>query len=440
MAQVPQRVEIRSYQVGFGDCFLLSFVYPRQTRNVLIDFGSTCIPTRRVKGKPNVKMSDHMRRIAGMIERDCGKDGLAAVIATHRHADHINGFGTDGKTGASGKIIRDLKPRLVLQPWTEDPDAATDATQATRHSNRSRKSVVGALASMHRYAQQIAALANRHPRWMSSRLQKQLSFLGEENIANRSAIDNLIAMGERKGARAVWAHHGSKSGLERLLPGVKIHVLGPPSLQQSEGIRKMRAKDPDQFWHLVGAAPNAISLASSRTDPETPVKGMPFEARWFRDRLRKLNGEQLLEIVRTLDQQMNNTSLILLFEVFGRKLLFPGDAQIENWNYALQGAPNAAATRQLLADVDVYKVGHHGSLNATPKKALWQQFRKRKGKKLHTLLSTMKGKHGTTDNETEVPRRPLVTALATESRLKSTLTIKLDAEPHKLTVTRDRIR
>ena len=72
---------------------------------------------------------------------------------------------------------------------------------------------------------------------------------------------------------------------------------------------------------------------------------------------------------------MNNTSLILLFEVNGKKLLFPGDAQLENWSYAVKDADDADATRALLADVDVYKVGHHGSLNATPKKLLWEAFR-----------------------------------------------------------------
>ena len=79
---------------------------------------------------------------------------------------------------------------------------------------------------------------------------------------------------------------------------------------------------------------------------------------------------------------MNNTSVILLFEV-GARPLFPGDAQVENWSYALEDAPDHEATRALLADVDLYKVGHHGSLNATPKKLLWEGFRKRgSGKRL----------------------------------------------------------
>jgi len=45
MARKPTRVELRSYQVGFGDCFLLSFVYgDDDKRHVLIDFGTTALP------------------------------------------------------------------------------------------------------------------------------------------------------------------------------------------------------------------------------------------------------------------------------------------------------------------------------------------------------------------------------------------------------------
>jgi beta-lactamase superfamily II metal-dependent hydrolase len=436
----PTSVEIRTYQVGFGDCFLLSFVYGKKRRHVLIDFGSTGITPKKTKGSkaksktatPARSASAHMRKIADDIARVCGKEGLTAVVATHRHADHINGFGTDGRTGESGKVIRDLKPKLVLQPWTEDPKARRNARTA-RESNRSAKSFVAGLAAMNEVAQAVADFAARPPAWMSPQLQKQLLFLGLDNIANRSAVENLIAMGERKGATAVWAHHGSKSRLERLLPGVKVRVLGPPDLSQSEKIKKMRSRDPDQFWQLIAGG------AALRGGPGLAARGkagrngsgalpIPSEARWFRDRLDRLTGQQLLEIVRTLDQQMNNTSLILLFEVLGKKLLFPGDAQIENWNYALEDAPDARKTRALLADVDVYKVGHHGSLNATPRKALWENFKKRSGKKLHTLLSSMPGKHGHPNSGTEVPRSTLLKALKAESQLQNTMSLGFAAK------------
>jgi hypothetical protein len=51
---------------------------------------------------------------------------------------------------------------------------------------------------------------------------------------------------------------------------------------------------------------------------------------------------------------------------------------------------------------------------------LWQSFKKRKGKQLQTMISTMSGKHGKTSSKTEVPRRTLVTALESGSQLKNT--------------------
>jgi len=419
VAAKPVCVEIRAYQVGFGDCFLLSFVYPKDDRrHVLIDFGTTELPRR---GNQAVKPSEHMPRIANHIKAVC-QDKLSAVVASHRHADHISGFATDGKSGGSGKIIAACRPQLVLQPWTEDPKAARDARSATADSKRSPRSFLAGLNAMHHLAQHACNVALRPPASMSAAAAKQLRFLGMDNIKNRSAVENLIAMGERAGARAVWAHHGSSSGLERLLPGVKVRVLGPPDLSQTEKIRKMRSSDPDQFWQLLGSARALRGMRVAPIAHPRAGRRVPAEARWFRDRVADLSAQQLLEIVRVLDDQMNNTSLILLFEAGGKKLLFPGDAQIENWSWALQDAPDHEKTRQLLAGVDFYKVGHHGSRNATPKTLLWENFAKR-GRawgRLQTALSTLKGKHGTPAKKTEVPRKTLLEALQNETDLVNT--------------------
>ena len=418
MPKEPQSVEIRGYQVGFGDCFLVSFIYSAtDKKHLLIDFGTTGLPR-------SLTPSKHMPNIARSIAKTCGDQKLTAVIATHRHADHISGFATDNRTGGSGDIIRGLKPKVVIQPWTEDPRAAKNARKATKDSNRSTKSFVTSLTSMHQVAKSIVDLTEKKHDWMGASLRRELQFLGMDNIKNESAVNNLIAMGEATGARAVWAHHGSKSGLERHLPGVKIHVLGPPNLEQTEKIKKMRSRDPDQFWHLLAGFNGKSSLQSASGGKRSSKKNgaLPPDARWFRSRLDRMRGQQLLEIVRSLDDQMNNTSLILLFEVFGKKLLFPGDAQIENWSWALQDSPDYKVTLKLLSEVDVYKVGHHGSLNATPKKLLWENFKKRdpKSKKLMSLLSTMPGKHGSTTKGTEVPRKPLLAALEKETALSNT--------------------
>lgn len=413
MATSPTSLEIRSYQVGFGDCFLLSFGYGKdEKRHVLIDFGSSELPGA-------LRPSTHMPRVAEDIRRVCNGQ-LEAVVVTHRHLDHVSGFATDDTSGGAGTIIAACRPKVVLQPWTEDPRAPTDAKKATRESSRSRKGFLAELAAMHQIAGAVAAMTSSPPPAMTATAVRQLRFLGETNVKNKSAVKNLISMGSRKGAEAVWARHGSASGLERVLPGVTVQVLGPPDLTQSEAIRKMRSSDRDEFWSLLAGPRGSVGRGVAPATRGMTARSratVPPEARWFRDRLDRMSGEQLLEIVTVLDQQMNNTSLILVFEVGRAKLLFPGDAQIENWSYALKDAPSAAETRKLLAGIDVYKVGHHGSRNATPKQLFWERLRKRgKGRssKLVTLLSTMPGKHA------GVPRPTLLDALKSETDLHDT--------------------
>jgi beta-lactamase superfamily II metal-dependent hydrolase len=426
----PTSVELRAYQVGFGDCFLLSFIYSANNkRHVLIDFGTTGLPQKTLK--PSV----HMKQVADDIKNVCNGQ-LTAIVATHRHRDHISGFATDNSNGGSGNIISACKPKVVLQPWTEDPKAAKNAKTATKDTNRSPKSFIASLNSMHRLAEHVWNVVRRPPPSMSVTAAKQLQFLGMDNIQNKSAVDNLIAMGQARGTKAVFARHGDNSGLQRLLPGVKVHVLGPPDLSQSEKIRKMRSSDPDEFWQLLGGQRGLKAMRVAPIEPGTRTKSdrsVPSEARWFRDHIASLSAEQLLEIVRVLDDQMNNTSLILLFEVGKKKLLFPGDAQIENWSYALQDAPNCDKTVELLKDVDVYKVGHHGSRNATPK-SLWGNFSKRGSGRMQSVLSTMPGKHGTPAKKTEVPRKTLLDALKTETQLLNTDAFKADALYEAITV------
>lgn len=416
MTLTPTSATIFSYQVGFGDCFLLRFHYPDRDRHVLIDFGTTGIPEHEER--------DLMVRVAEDIAAKCG-GALEAIVATHRHADHISGFATKADGTGSGDVIAKLKVGAVVQPWTEAPEAETDSLGPEVSSDtRSLAARQKGLQAMHETAAlAVAMLDTKALKKAPAEVRAQIGFIGRDNVKNLSAVENLM----RIGTKHVYAYHGGESGLEEALPGVKTTVLGPPTLRQTDTIRKQRSRDPDEFWQfaLKGmAADKSFSEADDahRLFPGHPtVSGgkLPMEVRWIAKRLIDGRSAQFLGMVTALDAQMNNTSLILLLEAGGKKLLFPGDAQIENWRFALS-KPDIV---DLLEDVDLYKVGHHGSLNATPK-TVWNGFAKKgpadKEGRLTTLLSTMPGKHGSEKSRTEVPRQTLLEELKSKSELHST--------------------
>jgi len=394
----PTGVKITSYQVGFGDCFLLSFHYSGGDRHVLVDFGT------KFRSKTGFKsdMPGNARQIAA----DCGGK-LTMVIATHRHYDHISGFQTaKGGTG-TGDIIRNLEPDLVVQPWTEQPDLATDASEPTPDAAHVKN-----LSHMQAFAEAIAYKPQNLIAGTRSQ-PTELDYVGGNNIKNKSAVENLMTMGRLK---PKYLQLGSTLDVSTLLPGIKIHVLGPPTIKQAAAAGQNLLKyatSSSEYWKLQAGIAVGRLAPAGKSGLRGRRRPVPPQARWIARRLHAVREDSLLQIVRTLDDTINNTSLILLLEVGKTKLLFPGDAQLENWMVALSDPKNAA----LLADVSVYKVGHHGSRNATPL-SLWNGFSKIKNKSLKTLVSTRPEEYS------GVPRPSLATALKTQSQLTSTAEFK----------------
>jgi hypothetical protein len=387
------------HQVGFGDCFLLTFGYDRaladgrDERHVLIDFGSTRWPDDG---------GDEHAVVAQAIAARCGGK-LDAVVLTHRHKDHLSGFGHP----VAGPIIAGLRPRVVVRPWTENPKAARNAKRPKELDEASRQMADGlqAAQSFALGVQQAFAEVNGN----GGPVEHEIRHLAADQVPNADAVGLLDAMARDGDLGGRYVYAGQRSGLEEVLPGVKVSVLGPPTVDQWPSVATQKAND-SEYWlgrrqalgRMLGDAGVHCAAALER-DPIDPGP-----ARWLVERMRSQHLGALLRLTRALDDAMNNTSVVLLFEAGDRRMLFPGDAQIENWSYALT-SKKANALRARLPEVDLYKVGHHGSRNATPRSlvALWQN--RKIG--LTSVMSTMPGVHGK-KTETAVPRKTLTDALS----------------------------
>jgi hypothetical protein len=407
MALAPKKLTIRAYGVGFGDCFLLTFHYAGKTgeRHVLIDFGSTQKPPKG-GAKLMMDIADDITRVTG--------GHLDVLVATHRHTDHISGFATKKGKGTGDKIAA-LKPSMVIQPWTERPDAP----RKWKGDKGFNAALTSALALMDTVAQFTFGEAKH----LRKDLRQEVQFLAADALENKLAVQNLAKMG--RAGKAMYVSYGMKLALGKLLPGVKVRVLGPPTLAQKADVVNQKATNKDEYWHFhsfwqLRADTSALRRGASLFPRAATYSAsdVPPEARWFIGRLRAARGDQLLRIVRAMDGALNNTSVILLMQAGKKKFLFPGDAQWENWEYSLQ------RDKKDLKNIDLYKVGHHGSLNATPK-SLWKLFTKRgnrtKKARLTTLMSSRSNsKHGHRETHTEVPRESLITQLRANSNFRST--------------------
>ncbi len=447
----PVRIELVTYNVYFGDCFLILFHYDDDNkRSVLIDFGSTG------KGKPDhgadIDESDErykdstgerLLNVARDIKQRTGGK-LNVVVATHRHKDHIYGFGLK----EAGKVILGLETDTVIQPWTEDPDDNRDLSKKTHlmdpktFKDNGRRNFVELIDDMQEVAEAIEVealhLSDKEffHKTIDTKVRDRILFAANDNkkIKNLAAVKNLQKMRDPH-----YVHFGyDKVDWTTILPGVKVHILGPPRIEDYPKITTA-TNTSDEFWSLMAmnkffwgvlAANNTISpegTISQRPifskEKEIPNNKRPPNLRWFIRRLRNVRAEQLLGLVRFVDRALNNTSVILLFEVGDQKLLFPGDAQIENWQFLLDAANKDASLKDLLEKTTIYKVGHHGSRNATPR-SLWKDFKNKttqesKKSRLKTVVSTMKGKHGESE-DTIVPLPKMVTEMKEQSSFIST--------------------
>jgi hypothetical protein len=364
---------VRMYRQGLGDCFLLRFPKSNgEPFHIVIDSGV-------IKGTKDPSII--MREVAEDIERETG-GVIDALVVTHEHWDHVSGF------SEAREVWKRMTIREAWLAWTEKPGNDL-ADKLRKERTEKRKEIVTRIMEL------AAGSSLRLDALRSARIDSLLGFLGMDLAAagegggTKEALDFIS-----KHAKARVYHKPGATYVPKGLDGVRVHVLGPP-----EDEKKLKKSDPSKTKPEVYADPaRAFAFGGAEGDdgeedlPFGPSAGVPVTngkrydtdfAKYFptlaKDgpdpHWRRLSFESIVELEKlalALDGDTNNTSLALAFELGdGRVLLFPADAQVGNWlswhDYEWKAGARKVTAEALLARTIFYKVGHHGSHNATLK-------------------------------------------------------------------------
>ena len=368
-----QHIAVRMYNVGFGDAFLLTIPTAAGPRKVLFDCGSIKAAARPI--------GDIVRQIVDDVRDADGVPRIDVVVATHRHRDHVAGF--------ESALWKDVEVREVWMPWTEDP---TDP--AARHIRETQSSLALCLDT----AFQRQASAGGPPAAVAGWRELALNAL-----SNDKAMATLHS-GFRGDAlrRFLPTKQPEQQTIKTdVLPGVIVHVMGPS--RSETVIRDMDPPAGQSYLRLM----DSTSLTVSPPDPFDEDWWMPLgDANVAHLALSDADrqavdavGQGLEPLVAVaLDKAVNGTSLMLMLQVGDAYLLCPGDAQWGTWEAAL-GNPE---WRALMRRTVFYKIGHHGSHNATPVEFVEHVV----GRDFWAMASTTH-----VDQWPNIPRAPLLTAL-----------------------------
>jgi beta-lactamase superfamily II metal-dependent hydrolase len=368
------RAKVRMYRQGLGDCFLITL--PRRGTDpyfILIDCG-VILGTK----DPKIMMT---KVVENIINTTGGR--LNLVVATHEHWDHISGF-LQTRELWEGKTEEDDKKLEVDEVWLAwSEDSADDlAKKLNRDRHGLRLALTGAAAHLRMAGSTGTA----------DEVTSLLEFFGATG-SGRTTADALEII-KRLSPNLRFCRPEDApvipDGTE-----VKIYVLGPPHDEKLLKQYKPSTKQPETY----GLALAELFMSDIQPALGDPSYGAPFDTAsqipmmvaeqmtffkthyWGEDAdsdekdqgWRRIAGSWLdssSALALQLDSATNNTSLVLAFELGdGDVLLFASDAQVGNWlswqNLKWEVDGKAVTGPDLLRRTIFYKVGHHGSHNAT---------------------------------------------------------------------------
>lgn len=338
------KIRIRMYRIGFGDCFLLSLPVKNgksaaRQSHILIDCG--------VHAQGDIHT---MEKVVDNIAEVTGRR-LEIIIATHAHQDHISGFGKFKDAFAKFKVGE------VWLPWTWDEDNEKALKLQERQAALTEK-----------LDQHFQALgASPDPKSLNPNALNAATNLR----GNQDAIKSLKEGFGGEKVKVQYLKAGDKLKYrDDFIPGLSVRILGPP--QSEEFLAQM---NPPKGQGYLRLGPNG------EPEPVNPIQPFGDRWRWKVDRtnvdlslqeedekkLQGQSGSSIDDIAFALDQARNNESLVTLFTFNNKNLLFPGDAQYGNWRWWIE---NERTSSDILAKINFFKIAHHGSHNATPKAAL----------------------------------------------------------------------
>ncbi len=345
----PTGLRVRMYRVGFGDFFLVTVPTAAGPKHILIDCGVHAKDTHSIAAAV-----DHMAE-------ETGKH-LALIVVTHRHADHVTGF------SKCKEAFKQFTVDRIWMSWYENPN---DKQALAIQSN---------IAAVAQDVRQSLALRAR----------------GADDEDYVHMVENITeaAMNAKGGAQNPGAFevlHGFpnnppidyyKAGDTPTLPpsladsGLGVEILGPPTDRAMLGKTSAKGQEyiASEAATLSGPIhPFAEQFAIVAGAFDAPVlKLIPRAA--IERRVAEVQPDMLAAKAGMANNMINNQSLVTLFSFKGKTLLFAGDAQWGNWANFLYGGKIAddlaPASKTILGQLDFYKVGHHGSTNATPIDAL----------------------------------------------------------------------
>ena len=355
-ANTRVRAKVRMYRHGLGDCLLVTL--PRKSAgdyHILIDCGV-------ILGTPNatVLMQGVLSDVAATTQNK-----VDLLAATHEHWDHLSGF-----VQAAG-VFKQLQVGEVWLAWSEDPADPLGRELAGERAAAVAGLRLGAsrmmLAGDHEAAEIVASLTE---------------FFGA--VRGPTTRDALAAVRAKTAAPRYCKP--ADDPVEVADTGVRIYVLGPP--RDAKQIKKtLPTKKAPETYGLVQAVfdthvkpllagePTDIPFGTFLSIPNAVAEEMDFFKAnyWSYEAWRRIDGSWLdasTELALQLDSATNNTSLVLAVELEdGDVLLFAADAQVGNWEswqdlcWTVHG--NTVTGPDLLKRTIFYKVGHHGSHNAT---------------------------------------------------------------------------